>query len=183
MNKQLLIALLLVSVVLFVKRKKIKQVATEIKDVTLSAANKKFIDELNPSVKEKFARFIYEIKNTLGNDVIITSGYRSFKKQAELDKQNNKNAAAGFSLHNYGHAIDINVRHKGKWLRKKDTDEAWNKTGVPQLAKKFGFRWGGDFKTYQDPVHFDSGADAEKLFYLAKAQFAGKEIIGNLVAS
>jgi len=32
---------------------------------------------------------------------------------------------------------------------------SWESTGAPDVARGMGFRWGGDFKSYHDPVHFE----------------------------
>jgi hypothetical protein len=106
-----------------------------------------------------FKNFIAEIESKTDWNVVINSGLRSEEEQIELKKQNSKNASAGRSKHVKGKAIDINLYEKGwfprNFLKKSDTKAAWEKTGVPDLAKQFGLKWGGDFKTYHDPVHFE----------------------------
>lgn len=102
-----------------------------------------------------FEALIEEIHNTTPYVVYITSGYRSTKKQKVLYEQNPKNAKPGTSPHEFKRAMDINLIGPTGWIRKIDSKETWLKTGVPNIAKKMGFRWGGNFKTYHDPVHFD----------------------------
>ena len=105
--------------------------------------------------QEKFEAFIEEIHNTTPYIVYITSGYRSTAKQKVLHEQNPKNARPGTSPHEFKRAMDINLIGPTGWIRKSDSKEIWMKTGIPDIAKKRGFRWGGNFKTYHDPVHFD----------------------------
>lgn len=125
--------------------------------------NSDYIADLHPKYKATFAAFIKDIEQ-LGYDVTITSGYRSFQRSAELNKENPLNADAGLSTHNYGLAVDIILYKDNKWWRKATSKADWIKTGVPELAKKHGLFWGGDFKNYHDPVHFNvMGIDTEKL--------------------
>lgn len=53
------------------------------------------------------------------------------------------------SLHSYGIAIDINWKHN-----KVGTSGNIPK-GVVDIFKAFGFKWGGDWKTVKDPMHFE----------------------------
>ena len=149
----------------------------------LNMDHKLFINDLNPAVQNKFTNLIQAIQDR-GYNVLITSGYRSFKKQSDLHQENKKNAKPGYSLHNYGLAIDLNLQ-KGVKLWKKNTDrQAWIDTGIPDLAKKLGFRWGGDFKSYYDPIHFDINYDTTKLLSQAKNKFGSDPgmIKGNQVS-
>ena len=78
------------------------------------------------------------------------------QRSIELKAQNPKNATPGRSAHNYAFAVDMNVKDTtGKVYRKKDRNP-WVESGIPQLAKKCGLRWGGDFKNYVDCIHFDA---------------------------
>lgn len=139
----------------------------------LSEAQKKAIEGLHPAERSRFARLIGHIQEKTGWRVIVTSGYRSYAEQAALKAQNASNAAAGSSFHNYGLALDINAEKDGVTLRKATSKAAWEASGIPALARGMGFRWGGDFPTYHDPVHFDVGGryDINKLKKLAVAQF------------
>ena len=38
----------------------------------------------------------------------------------------------------------------------------WINTGLPDLAKNYGLRWGGEFSTGYDPIHFDFDFDREE---------------------
>jgi len=136
----------------------------------LSKEQEYFIKDLHPKAQDIFRKFIKLIE-AKGYNVIINSGYRTFSEQSKLKKENSKNATPGSSMHNYGFAIDINLQKGTGLWKKEDSDEHWLKTGVPQLAKELGLRWGGDYKGYQDAVHFDIAMDAGKLLTLAYKQF------------
>ncbi len=121
----------------------------------LSESNRDFVLDLHPNARKKFAEFINKVEK-LGYTVVITSGYRTFEKQKQLHNENPSNAKAGYSNHNYGYAIDINVvdNKTGKTLKKASSDAEWKNSGIIKLAKDMGISWGGDFKNYHDPIHF-----------------------------
>jgi hypothetical protein len=115
----------------------------------------KYINNLHPKVQDRFRYFFKEVEN-MGYRIVPTSGYRDFFKQSQLKNKNKKNASPGHSPHNYGIAMDLNiVGPDGTWYKKATPKSKWEETGIPQLGKSLGFRWGGDFKTYHDPIHFD----------------------------
>ena len=144
--------------------------------------NDSYISKLNPVAKSTFISFISDI-NALGYAVVISSGYRDSATQARLKKENPKNASAGFSLHEYGLALDLNLVKDGIWYNKNTPIATWNKTNVPQLAKtKYKMRWGGDFQNYSDTIHFDLGNkyDVNKLYAMAiKIYGSADKIEGN----
>ena len=122
-----------------------------------SSNNKKLFDSLNPAVKTRFNNFIKDITNK-GYAVILTSAYRSTANQKKQKEANPKNATPGFSTHEYGIGVDINLVKDGKWINKDSSNSDWIRTGIVDLAKKkYNFRWGGEFPKYHDPVHFDDG--------------------------
>ena len=62
---------------------------------------------LNEGVKENLLGLGQEYFKTYGTRLQINSAYRSFEEQAALKKASpNKAASAGYSMHNYGLAID-----------------------------------------------------------------------------
>jgi peptidoglycan L-alanyl-D-glutamate endopeptidase CwlK len=103
-------------------------------------------------VKWKFAEFLARAEKELGMDLFITSGYRDMAKQEQLYSQNPSNAPAGRSYHNYGFAIDVNSNTPH--LRKASSKQKWIDSGLVALGKELGMKWGGDFHSYHDPVHF-----------------------------
>ncbi len=143
------------------------------------SANDVYIGKLHPVAKPIFTNFLNDVI-AMGYAVIISSGYRDTAKQVQLKKENSKNATAGFSTHEYGLALDINLVKDGKILNKLSPLADWKKTGVVDLAKnKYKMRWGGDFTGYLDPIHFDLGNtyDTKHLYALAIAKFGSPEKI------
>ncbi len=140
--------------------------------------NEQYIDQLNDAVKEKFAEFISDVQK-MGYVVAITSGYRTFQEQIILKEKDKRNASPGFSSHNYGTAIDMVLYKDGKMIGKGHKYlQDWINSGVPELAKtKYKMRWGGDFKGYEDEVHFDYNNiyDTKKLYSMAIAKFGSPE--------
>ena len=108
----------------------------------------------NIKLNSKLLNFVKDIETKLGYKVTITSGVRSYQKQAALKKTDPRNAAAGNSDHEYGNAIDIVLSKGGKVINKNSSPLQWKASGVTQLAKKHGLNWGGNFTNYYDPVHF-----------------------------
>jgi hypothetical protein len=116
---------------------------------------RKYYDRLHPKFKPKVAEWFTKVEKS-GLDVYPTSGYRSFEEQINLYNQNSSNAKPGYSYHNFGLAIDVNIMRNGVIIAKKsDSCQHWKNTGVVQLALDSGIRWKCDFGTYHDPVHFD----------------------------
>ena len=114
------------------------------------------VEQLHPKFKDDIKEFFSWMEKETDWRPVWASGYRTFEHQERLKKQNPKNAAAGLSNHNYGFAVDINIRNKntGEQLRKASSKSKWLATGIPQKAKEMGMLWGGDFNNYHDPVHF-----------------------------
>jgi peptidoglycan L-alanyl-D-glutamate endopeptidase CwlK len=125
-----------------------------------------YFDELHPKFKPLVGKFFSKIEDN-GMIVYITSGYRTFEEQTKLHNQNSSNAKPGYSYHNFGLAVDINVLKNGIFILKKpDSLEKWKQSFVPELARQSGIRWMGKFGNYHDPVHFDyvpRGMDSKKL--------------------
>lgn len=148
------VALIGAGVLLFARSRN-KTVSENVLD-KLSEHNRAEVMKLHPNARKKFADLILKIESK-GYRVLITSGYRDFDKQAKLHAENPSNAKAGYSNHNYGYAIDINVYDPktGKQLLKKATSKSlWESSGIVKIAKDMGFEWGGDFNNYHDPIHF-----------------------------
>ena len=118
--------------------------------------NKEIADKLHPKFRNEAKDFLSWMEKKTDYDPILTSGFRTYEHQQRLKRENSKNARAGYSNHNYGFAVDLNIRNRKTKtrLRKATSKSTWNKTGIPQEAKKRGLIWGGDFKTYHDPIHF-----------------------------
>ena len=57
------------------------------------------------------------------------------------------------SCHSSGTAIDLNASHHP--LGKADTFPAEKVPMIRALAKKYGLKWGGDFRSRKDDMHFE----------------------------
>ena len=163
------LALAVIGVVLYMNRAKVKQIAKEELggfkwfDESLkwyrNNKTKDIVDKLHPQYRDKVKEFFSRVEKELGLQMYATSGLRTFAEQAKLHKENPQNAKAGFSDHNYGFAVDVNVidPKTGKIILKKANSSAdWEKSGVVKIAKDMGFKWGGGgaFGGYHDPIHF-----------------------------
>lgn len=151
----------------------------------LAPEQRKYIAQLHKKAQFKFEKFIERVEKETDYNVIITDGYRTFADQEKEHEIDPNNPPAGEGLHGYGLAIDINATNGTSYLRKSSSKIDWENTGIPQIARDMGLRWGGDFKNYYDPVHFDLGNDydASHLKELAFAQFGTNwdDIMGNEV--
>ncbi len=164
-------------------RKQLKSAFKSVVNYVFSKEQESFLKELNPDKQDIFRKFIAEVETKLPYKILITSGNRSFSKQTELHKENPLNAVAGKSLHNYGGALDVNLISKkdGSMITKSSKADVWKKTGIVDIAKKYGLEWGGeDIKGYFDPVHFQLPLKGDTLHALALKQFGSEsKIIGN----
>lgn len=148
----------------------IKKTLEKVSDTGAKINNSSYLEELHPVARKKFEKFLNEIIAYTGFSPIITSGYRSFEKQAQLKRENAKNAAPGTSKHNFGLAIDINLLKNGRLIRKSSPKKEWLDSGVISIANRNGLNWGGEFKNYYDPVHFEVDFPTSKLLELKKKQ-------------
>ena len=117
------------------------------------------IEDVDPSSYRTFNRFIDDIESQTEWSVSIISGLRSREKQKELQRENSKNASVDKSRHVLGRAIDINLYRKNwlwrVWLKKFNSKKDWRGTGVVKISEKYGLLWGGTYRSYHDPVHFE----------------------------
>ncbi|MBT2714751.1 M15 family metallopeptidase [Bacillus sp. ISL-57] len=113
------------------------------------------LDGLHPIVREATEKLIAVCKEK-GIDIIIAQAYRSIAEQNALYAKGRTtagpkvtNARGGTSYHNYGLAIDFCLKVDGKaiWSVNKD----WRT--VAAEAKKLGFEWGGEWKSFVDYPH------------------------------
>ncbi len=107
----------------------------------------------------KFAAFIKDVEAARSWKIYITSGLLSPEEQANLKLQNTQNAAAYRSKHVLGLAIDINLFQRHwfgyRQLMKASERKRWEASGILAIVNKHGLKWGGSFKSYYDPVHFE----------------------------
>lgn len=135
--------LLILLIFIIIRKKNVNQ--------SIADDNKEKIKLLHPEIRNKVKLFLYKaIKK--GYNLRITSGLRTFEEQTELYNKGRTiegdivtNAPAGLSFHNYGLAFDIVDRVNGYKTNWED---------ISTIAKKIGFEWGGDWKTFIDKPHF-----------------------------
>jgi len=121
-------------------------------------------DPLDKWAIQYFKTEFFDKWTDAGYDVIVTSGYRTIEKQASL--QNNQQsvelgaAKAGTSPHQFGLAVDINIKFKNKegkeiHLKADTPNDIWLKhIERAKIDIENTFQWGGYFKK-RDAVHFD----------------------------
>lgn len=122
------------------------------------------ISKLHPSVRNEVTQIINECNTVLTGraKVRIAQGYRTFDEQTKLYNQRPKvtNANAGQSIHNYGLAVDIVLIIDGKtasW----DTVKDWDNDKISdwqecvKVFSKYGWDWGGNWKSFKDMPHFE----------------------------
>lgn len=127
------------------------------------------IEKLHPIVRKETRKIIEECDNALTGraKVRITQGLRTFKEQDDLyaigrTKPGKKvtNAKGGQSIHNYGLAVDICLIIDGK-IASWDTVKDWDNDKVAdwyecvKIFAKYGWDWGGNWKTFKDLPHFE----------------------------
>ncbi len=117
------------------------------------------IAEANEQVGQTLSNFIADVERQTDWKVEIVSGRRSKEAQIQLKRDNPKNAAVNKSRHVLGRAIDIFLYKRVGFnlieLRKFSSKSAWIESGVPEISKRYGLLWGGTYKNYHDPVHFE----------------------------
>ena len=114
------------------------------------------VGELNINTQNTWKKFLNILNEKYpGYILTINAIYRSYQRSIELKRQNPNNSTPGFSSHNYAFAIDMNVTDPNGNTYTKGNRTPWVESGIPEVAKSLGMRWGGDFKNYVDCVHFD----------------------------
>ena len=124
------------------------------------------IATLLPEVQPKFKSFVEKaqaLAATKGYEYKVICATRTYAEQAALYRKGRDlpgpkvtNALPGYSMHNFGLAIDMGVFQNGKYL---DDESPAKADGfhriVAAIAKNEGLRWGGDFKSITDTPHFE----------------------------
>lgn len=152
--------------------------------LTLEQVKKKSAARLNGlhSVVKQAVELLIERSYDRGVPIVITQGLRSIEEQNALYAQGRTQAQlnsvglshvsprpgaivtkaiGGTSYHNFGLAIDFALlMPDGKnvsWdmRRDGDFDKTFDWLEVVEEAKKIGFAWGGDWKSFKDYPHFE----------------------------
>jgi peptidoglycan LD-endopeptidase CwlK len=158
----------------------------------MDSVNQEKISKLHPKLRGEVSAIIEEINQKVltGNSKVrITQGLRTFEEQDALYTQGRNgdkrkkvtNAKGGQSIHNYGLAVDFCLIVDGKdvsWDVKKDfdSDKQSDWMEVVTVFKKYGWSWGGDWRTFKDMPHF------EKSFGYTWKELLSKKI-SNLIDS
>ena len=110
---------------------------------------------LHPDIRQDVKSFITEAEEDLNITLRIVQGLRTIEEQNALYAKGRTtpgpkvtNAKGGSSFHNYGLSIDL--------AEVKDLKINWNfdYTKILPWAVKYGFFWGGKFKSIVDKPHF-----------------------------
>lgn len=107
---------------------------------------------------EQLARLAKATAATFGCDYIAISGHRTWAEQDALYARRPKvtNARGGQSNHNFGIALDFGVFRGKVYLDSGDPKLAAQvHAAVAVHARKLGFEWGGDWKSFKDTPHFE----------------------------
>lgn len=151
------------------------------------------IELLHPKLREEAKQILQECNEKLTGraSVRITQTLRTIAEQDALYAQGRTtkgkivtNAKGGSSYHNYGLAVDFVLLIDGKeisWDINKDFDgdkkADWME--VVEVFKKYGWKWGGEFKSIKDYPHFEKsfGYSVSQLF----EKYKKKDFITNYV--
>lgn len=138
--------------------------------------SKRRVGAINPGISDRMELIIRRAKKR-GINVVFTQGLRTYAEQAALYGQGRKfyvyggkqyakpsanrvtNAPPGYSIHNFGYALDYALIVDGTivWNLTKDSNKNgradWNE--VAEIAKGLGFSWGGDWTSFKDMPHID----------------------------
>ncbi|MNN28766.1 Peptidoglycan L-alanyl-D-glutamate endopeptidase CwlK precursor [compost metagenome] len=128
-----------------------------IKLVELMEKNAKKLTGVHPKV-------VYYVEKTVekayieGIYVLITQGLRTIAEQDALYAQGRTtpgsivtNAKGGTSFHNYGLGVDYALLSANGSTVSWTVNDAWRR--VAEIAKSFGFEWGGDWTSFKDYPH------------------------------
>jgi peptidoglycan L-alanyl-D-glutamate endopeptidase CwlK len=114
------------------------------------------IATLLPDV-QPYARALVEKARSVGIEIRVISGTRTFEEQDRLYAQGRtspekivSNAKGGESNHNFGLAFDVGVFEDGAYQAESPSYKA-----VGALGLQLGLSWGGNWKTIHDEPHFE----------------------------
>ncbi len=106
--------------------------------------NSNAIATLHPKIRDNvYNNCLYF--DSLNLPYLITEGYRTFKRQRKLHRQNITPADAGQSYHDYGLAFDIYLVYDSTLYKPGST--------IISRFKNCGYTYGGDWNN-PDPSHF-----------------------------
>lgn len=169
-----------------------KNMTSKIDQITLTR-----IKTMHPKVRSEVGIIYNEIVASLTGKAICRFAYtiRTFAEQAALYAQGRTkkgkivtNAPAGLSIHQYGLSLDIvllidkdgnGTYETASWDTATDFDHDgisdWME--IVRIFKKYGWVWGGDFKSIRDMPHFEKtfGHKASDLLQMVKDKKVDKD--------
>ena len=129
---------------------------------------RKNVATLSPKLQPLASQFIDRVKEKTGKSLTITDGLRTIQQQDALYCKGRPkdihcmkkklptagaivtNTKGGQSNHNYGNSFDVYFNNNGI------IDVKGNITpDIAKIGKELGLVWGGDFKSPEDPPHFE----------------------------
>jgi peptidoglycan LD-endopeptidase CwlK len=106
---------------------------------------------------EQLARLGKATAATFGCDYMAISGHRTWAEQDALFARGGvTKARGGQSNHNFGIAVDFGVFRGKVYMDSEDPRLAAQvHAAVAVHARRLGFEWGGDWKSFKDTPHFE----------------------------
>jgi len=98
----------------------------------------------------KFHRLAAPYLEAVSNDIKASGISYDFRRIGTFKWRGNVNNPSELSLHSFGIAIDINDDTNPNGSTKTDIPQ-----GIINIFKSHGFRWGGDYQSTKDPMHFE----------------------------
>lgn len=144
--------------------------SSELKVVTpFDPLTEKHLRSMRPVAQDKFREVlgivIPMMKEKYDVDVRLISGTRTYAEQDWLYEQGRTrsgsiitDARGGFSNHNFGVAGDLGLFKDNRYLDEEDerlSTSYYREIAI--IAKRMGMTWGGDWRTFVDPPHFQYG--------------------------
>jgi peptidoglycan L-alanyl-D-glutamate endopeptidase CwlK len=137
-----------------------------------------YLNEIVPALTTCTCRFAYTLRTIEEQNTLYAQGRTKL-----FDNKGNRlgivtKAKGGQSIHNYGLALDIVliVNNGASWDTVKDFDKDgksdWME--VVNIFKKYGYTWGGDFKSIKDAPHFEKSGYTWKIL---QAKYQAKDFI------
>lgn len=144
-------------------------------EVPLRSNNDPKIAIAHPEFQKYIKAFIYKCWFSFGIKINLNSTYRNRAAQNKLIDEYNRGKRrikpANYSYHLAGLAFDFNpVMPNGNWINSKAPKSTWISSQIPSIGKSLNLRWGGNFSSNYDPIHFDLGNvyDRNKMIALIK---------------
>ena len=148
-------------------------------EVPLRPRNDPRIALAHPAFQKYIKAFIYKCWFSFGIKINLNSTYRNRAAQNRLIDEYKRGERsirpANYSYHLAGLAFDFNpIMPDGKWINSKAPKSSWISSQIPSIGKSLNLRWGGNFSSNYDPIHFDLGNVFSKSKMIALIKKANK---------